>query len=79
MIDVLIIVAGPVILGIGLYTKDWFVIGFGVIYVGLFVVAYLLRRHNRKTAISQVRLRQNELIERFLDRQHRKSDQDISR
>lgn len=82
MIDLLIVVFGPASIALGLYTKDWFVIWFGVIYTTLlipFVVAHLLRRHNEQQAISQARLRQNELIERFLDKQERKSGQDISR
>lgn len=79
MMDLLIILAGPAIIATGLYAKDWFVIGFGTIYTGLFIVAHLLRRHNRQTALSKVRLRQNQLVEQFADEQQGHSGQDISR
>lgn len=79
MIDLLIILAGPAIVATGLYARDWFVIGFGAIYTSLFILAHLLRRHNRETALSKVRLRQNQLIEQFADEQQGHSGQDISR
>lgn len=79
MIDLLIVLAGPVILGTGLYAGDRFVTWFGVFYTALFVVAHFLRRHNRQKALSKVRLRQNQLVEQFADEQQGHSDRDISR
>lgn len=82
MIDLLIVVFGPASIALGLYTGDWFVIWFGVIYTTLlipFVVAYLLRRHNQQRASRELMRKQIQLIEQFADEQERKSGQDISR
>lgn len=79
MIDLLIVLAGPVILTTGLLARDWFVTWFGVIYIGLFVVAYFLRRHNQEQAKRELRHKQNQLIEQFADDQQAKSDRHIDR
>lgn len=73
--ELLIFLAGPAILGTGLYTKDWFVIWFGVAYIGLFAVAYVTRRYNARRIARERAV----LIERFYDETVANQTDDISR
>lgn len=75
MIDLLIILAGPAIIAIGLYAKDWFVAWFGVIYVALFCVAYFLRRYNAR----RIARERADLIERHYDQLIARQEHDIDR
>jgi len=63
MMDLLIVLAGPVILAIGLYVGDRLITWFGALYTGLFVVAYFTRRYNQARIAKQ----RADLIERFYD------------
>lgn len=67
MMELLIILAGPLYVGLGFYIKDWLMFWFGVIYTGLFVVAYFLRRYNHKRAHMEMRRKQNQLLEQHFD------------
>lgn len=74
MIDLLITLAGPAILAVGLYTSDWFVIWFGVFYTSLFVAAYFLRRYNAR----RIARERADLIERHYEQVFDSQEQKIN-
>lgn len=73
--ELLIFLAGPAILATGLYTKDWFIAWFGVVYIGLFAVAYVTRRYKARRAARERAV----LIERFYDQAIANQTDDIAR
>jgi hypothetical protein len=76
MIDaMLLIISGPAIMVLGVYTRDSFMIGFGAINTTLYALAYCSRWHNQKRAARELLRKKVQLIEQFADEQERKSDQ----
>jgi len=72
VMGLIIILAGPAIIGTGLYVGDRFMFWFGVFYTALFVVAYFVRRYNERRIAKE----RAELIERFYEAQTASDKQD---
>ena len=80
MIDaMLLIMSGPAVIVLGVYTKDSFIIWLGVINTTLYALACFSRWHNQKRAARDLLRKKVQLIEQFADEQERKSDRHVGR
>ena len=75
----LVIISGPAIILLGMYTKDSFIVWFGSINTTLYALAYFARWYNRKRAVRDLLRQKVQLIEQFSDEQERKSDRHVRR